>query len=193
MLRAAEKLTARLVSDFYDEATQRVYQSPKHHEPLLLRIAEAHDGPLPNATAIAADVLARLSDHCGRPEWRERAMELVNAHGKVAERLPRGHSDLLRVARSLNEPRTMIVMVPGSDLEANAALRAGCFACHWPGQLLALLPEQPQSADLALPLFQGRTAIEPRPRVFVCRDTYCEAPVHSTDALRSLLQRPAVT
>ena len=77
--------------------------------------------------------------------------------------------------------------------EANAALRAECFACHWPGQILALFPEQPQSADLALPLFQGRTAIEPEPRVYVCRDIYCEAPVHSTDALRSLLRRPQVT
>ena len=193
MLRAAEKLVERLVSDFYDEATQRVYQSPKHHEPLLLRIAEAHDGPLPNATSVAAEVLARLSDHCGRPKWREQAIELVNAHGKIAERLPRGHSDLLRVARALNEPRTMVVMVPGTNQEANAALRAGCFACHWPGQILALFPEQPQSADLALPLFQGRTAIEPEPRVYVCRDIYCEAPVHSTDALRSLLRRPRVT
>lgn len=189
MLRAAETLAERLLSDFYDEATQRVYQSPNDNEPLLLRIAEAHDGPLPNATAVAADLLARLSDHCGRPEWRERALALVNAHGKVAERLPRGHSDLLRVARSLNESRTMIVMVPGTDHEANAALRAGCFACHWPGQILALFPERPSSADMALPLFQGRTATEPQPRVFVCRDTYCEAPVHSVEELRSLLKK----
>lgn len=193
MLRAAEKFAARLVSDFYDEATQRVYHSPKQHEPLLLRIAEAHDGPLPNATAVAADLLARLSDHCGRPEWRERAVELVNAHGQVAERLPRGHTDLLRVARSLNEPRTMIVMVPGTDPEANAAIRAECFACHWPGQLLALLPEQPTSTDLALPLFQGRTTVKAQPSVFVCRGDYCEAPVHGTDELRGLLQRPLTT
>jgi uncharacterized protein YyaL (SSP411 family) len=188
LLRAAESIAETMLSDFYDPDTRRVYHSPRGDDLLPIRVAEAHDGPMPNATAAAADVLARLSYHCDRSEWRERATELVNAHGRVAQRMPRGHADLLRVARSLDEPRTIIVLVPGTDREATAALRASCHAHCWPGHVFATLPELPRLADLELPLFQGRIRDDARPSVYVCRDDHCEAPVHDSDGLRSLLQ-----
>ena len=182
-LRTVERFTARMLADFYDDATERAYNSPIANEGLLLRIAEAHDGPLPNATAVAAEVLGRLSYHCERSQWREQALMLVNAHGGAVERLPRAHADLLRVARELREPRVIIVMVPGTDEHENDSLRAACFDRTWPGHVLAVLPCNPSAGELELPLFQGRTATETSPRVFVCRDDYCETPARTVEEL----------
>jgi uncharacterized protein YyaL (SSP411 family) len=188
LLRASESFARRILDDFYDPTTQRVYHTPANHEALPIRVGEAHDGPLPNATAIAADVLARLSYHCGHADWMQVAQEMVNAHGEVAQRLPQGHTDLLRVAHSLNTQRVMVVLIPGSDRPQTEALRAACFHLHRPGHILALLPEAASPTELGFPLFEGRTAMHATPRAYVCRDDYCEAPVSTPEALRNLLE-----
>ncbi len=191
-IHSAERLIQQLITDFFDEETQRVYQSPLKHEPLLLRMAEAHDGPLPNATAVAADVLVRLSYHLDRREWREKALTLVQAHGLAAQRFPRGHTDLLRVARAIAEPRTIIVMVPGKNSQTTESLRRACMKRALPGHVLAILPQQPSSDDLALPLFQGRTATTEEPHVYVCHDNTCEVPVQTVKDFENHLQLPLV-
>jgi uncharacterized protein YyaL (SSP411 family) len=190
LLHEAERFATKIQADFYDSTTQRVYHTPAEHEILPIRIGEAHDGALPNSTSVAAEVFARLSYHCGRPDWLAFAQTLVNAHGEAAQRVPRGHTDLLRVARALNAPRTIVVLVPGTDQRATDALRAACFRFYRHGQVLAFFPDRPRDTDLNLPLFQGRTTVGTSPRVFVCRDDYCEAPVTHPDALQKLVERP---
>jgi uncharacterized protein len=186
-LRAAERCARSVITDFYDEHTGRVNHRRKHSHGLPLNIAESHDGPLPNATATAADLLGRLSYHCNRGEWRELARTLVHAHGEAVERFPRGHTDMLRVARRLVEQRTIIVFVPGEDTRANELLRRACFERHLPGQILAILPQNAGAEERELPLFSHRIAAYAKPQVYVCHDDYCEAPVQSINALDQVL------
>jgi uncharacterized protein len=192
-LLAAERLTQRLISDFYDNETQRVYHSPAQHEALLLRLAEGQDGQLPNPTAIAAEVLVRLSDHCARPEWRQLALTLIQAHGKAAQRFPRGHTDLLRVARYVFDSPTKIIVVPGTDIEASQAVWRACAQRTFAGQTLAFLPEQLSAVHCKLPLFEGRTTIQSEPQVYICRDQHCEAPVHTVADVDKVLPMPSPT
>jgi len=78
LLRAAEKLAERLVSDFYDEAhSARSIRVRSTTNRYCFALPKRTMVRFPNATAVAAEVLARLSDHCGRPKWREQAIELV--------------------------------------------------------------------------------------------------------------------
>jgi uncharacterized protein len=189
-LLAADRLAHRLISDFFDDETQRVYLTPAHHETLILRLAQAHDSQQPNATAVAAEVLARLSDHFARPEWRELALTLIQAHGEAVQRFPRGHTDLLRVARGVSGPRTTIVVVPGSDVEASEALWRACAQRTFPGQTLAVLPRHPSVEDPTLPLFEGRTTPQSQPRVYICRNDHCEPPVQTVEGVEKALPMP---
>ena len=186
-LQVARTLAERMLSDFFDDATQRLYHSPERHEPLLLRIAEAHDGPTPNSTAIAANVLTRLSFLLVRPDWQNDVETILSAHGQAAAKFPRGNCDLLRVARDAAGPHVTLVLIPGQDEAANAAIRRACLQHYRPSHTLALLPDNPGPDELSLPLFAGRLHDEALPKAYVCRDDYCSAPVQTVEDLERTL------
>jgi uncharacterized protein YyaL (SSP411 family) len=186
-LLAAGKLADRLLGDFFDDATQRLYHSPAHHEPLLLRIGEAHDGPTPNVTAVAASVLTRLSFLLERSGWRAKAETILRAHGQAAAGFPRGHCDMLRTARAASEPHTIVVVVPGDDSAGNEATIRACSQHCRPGHILAQLPKNPGPDELALPLFAARLGPHKLAQVYVCRDDYCSPPAQSVQEFERTL------
>jgi len=189
-LLAADSLARRMLDDFYDEQAGRLHNSPLEHEELLFRVAEAHDGPTPNATASAAHVLTRLSLLLGRSAWREVGQTLLRAHGKAATTFPRGHCDLLRTAQAARDFYTIIAIIPGTDEAANEAIWRACAEeCRY-STLLSLLPSNPGPEELALPLFAGRLHNQAEPHVYVCRDDYCSMPVHTVADLQRQLSLP---
>ncbi len=187
-LLAADSLARHLLDSYYDNAARRLYHSPNEHEPLLFRVAEAHDGQTPNATATAADVLMRLSLLLGHAVWRETAQSALYAHGEAAMRFPRGHCDLVRVARSIREPCIIVAVIPGADETANQAIWRACAEDRRHRILLAWLPKDAGPEERALPLFTGRLHDDSKPHVHVCLDDYCSAPVHSVDGMRRQLE-----
>ncbi len=187
-LLSAQMLVEKLISDFFDETTHRLCHSPMQHERLLLRIAEAHDGPTPNSTAVAVAAMTRLSFLLERPDWRNKGEAILHAHGQAAQKHPRGHCDLLRVAREAAQPQLVIVMIPGTNDAANDAMKRAIVEQRRPGQVLAFLPENPGPSELHLPLFRNRVETHPLPQIYVCSDSFCSTPVQTTtDLERTLL------
>ncbi len=190
-LLAADSLARQLLDDFYDPTTQRLYHSPNVHEPLPFRVAEGHDGQTPNATAVAAVVLTRLSLLLERTAWRDIAEAILNAHGQTVADVPRGHCDLIVASQAVRGPHRIIVFVPGSNDAANRALWRACADAAAHRTLLARLPESPGPEELSLPLFADRLRETVEPTVYLCRDSDCSLPVHSiADLQRALAAAP---
>jgi uncharacterized protein YyaL (SSP411 family) len=183
----AESFANRMLSDFFDASAGRLYHTRIGAEPIALRIAESHDGPSPNATGVAAIVLAKLGVFLARPEWRSRASSLLTAHGKAIARIPRGHCDLLRAVRFCQSPILSLVMVPGESQVANEALWQACRTTLDASTLLAHLPAAAGAEELELPLFAGRLNGNSKPAVYVCRDETCSLPVHTKEDMHKLL------
>jgi len=186
-LRSAESLAQTMLEDFYDPEHARLFHGPATREALPFRAAEGHDGPTPNATAVAATVLARLSGHFDRPQWRSRATSLLSAYGKAASQSPRGHCDLLRAARLCQDSLLSVVYVPGSNLAENEALWQACREQLDAAIQLAHLPQDAGLQERQLPLFVGRVSDGEHPSVYVCQDSTCSAPVHAREELERLL------
>ena len=187
-LLSAHKLVERLLSDFFDGTTQQLCHSPIQPETLLLRIAEAHDGPTPNSTAIAVNVMTRLSLLLERPEWRDKGEAILRAHGQAVQKFPRGHCDLLRVARTTTDPHLIIVTIPGSNDAANDTMQRAIVEQPRPGQILAFLPKNPGPSELSLPVFTSRVHTQTLPQIYICNESFCSAPVHTVaDLERTLL------
>ena len=184
-LRAAGDLAARIQSDFRDEERGGFFTTGRDHETLIVRGREGPDGATPSANAVAASVLARLSYHLDRQEWRETAASAIRVYGRAMGRYPRAFAKSLLVADLLLEGPVEVAMVgrPGaSDYEAlMAALRRHFL----PNRILA--HQDPDTAASTVPLLAGKTLVRGRAAVYVCRNFSCQAPVTDPEALAAAL------
>jgi uncharacterized protein YyaL (SSP411 family) len=177
MIAEALRLAERMVEDFGDTEGGAFFQTAKDHETLLARMREGHDGAIPNANAIAARVLVRLSQHLGREDLRLLGQRAVFAYGKSIQRMPRAFSTALGVIDSLSEPSTEIVLVgaPGSpDYDALAAAVAGVYL---PNRIEARIRPEAAPQALKLPLVEGKSVVPGKAALYVCRNFTCQKPI----------------
>jgi hypothetical protein len=187
-LRDAEALAERMREDFGDEAGG-FYSTARGHESLIVRHREGHDGAIPNANAVAAHVLARLSFHLGRDDLREEAARALRAYGKAIARQPRAFARSLAVVDLLLEGPVELALIGargGPDLEA---LRRELGRHYLPNRIVE--HGDPRAGDAGLPLLAGKGLVEGRAVLYVCRDFACRAPITDPARVAEGLSDPA--
>ena len=100
-LEAARQLAERLSRfSFQDDEQGGFFTTAKEHETLIIRGREGADGATPSGNAVAAMLLARLSFHLDRADFREAAIGAIRAYGRHMTRYPRGVRQELGCRRS---------------------------------------------------------------------------------------------
>jgi uncharacterized protein len=190
-LRAAEALAERTRQDFADEAGG-FYSTARGHEALIVRHREGHDGATPNANAVAAHVLARLSFHLGRDDLREEAARAIRAYGKAIARQPRAFARSLAVADLLLEGPIELAFVGPEESAELEALRREVARHYLPNRIVA--HGRAGAADAGLPLLAGKGLANGRAALYVCRDFACQAPITDpADVAEGLSERAAAS
>jgi uncharacterized protein YyaL (SSP411 family) len=175
-LIAAKSLAERMLADFSAE-DGAFFSTSHHHEPLLVRHREGHDGALPNANAVAARVLARLAHLLDRNEWQKLALAAIEAHAPAIAQAPRAFATSLEVLEACREGAVEIVAVgpPGDPgLEALLAQAARVYLPH-----AAHVVAAPGSArkDGNLVLLRGKGLVQNASALYICRNFSCLAPI----------------
>jgi uncharacterized protein len=172
-LREAEALAERMRADFAD-AAGGFFSTARDHEPLIVRHREGHDGATPAANAVAARALARLSYHLDRADFREEAAKAIRAYGRAITRQPRAFPmTLIAVDLLLDGPIELAFIGRAPDL---AALRAEVGRRYLPNRIVSHHDPGAGDGD-ALPLVAGKTRVNGRAALYVCRDFACQRPV----------------
>ena len=172
-LRAAEALAERMRADFAD-AAGGFFSTARDHEPLIVRHREGHDGATPAANAVTARALARLSYHLDRADLREEAVKAIRAYGRAITRQPRAFPmTLIVVDLLLDGPIELAFIGRGPDL---AALRAEVGRRYLPNRIVGHHDPDAGDGDV-LPLVAGKTKVNGRAALYVCRDFACRRPV----------------
>ncbi len=175
-LQAALELSERMLQDFGDEGGA-FHHTARDHEPLLTRTREGHDGAVPSANSVAARVLARLAVHFDRPELRERAITALAFYGELVERSPRAFATLLNVVDLLLEGPTELVFAgEGQELRREVARR------YLPNRIVGHARPGAERALLA-----GKSPVDGRAALYVCRDFSCLRPVTEASQVESAL------
>ena len=187
-LRAAEGLAERTREDFADEAGG-FYSTARGHEALIVRHRDGHDGATPNANAVAAHVLARLSFHLGRDDLREDAARAIRAYGKAIARQPRAFARSLAVADLLQEGPVELALVGAGSAADLEALRREVGRHYLPNRIVA--HGRPDAADAGLPLLAGKGLVDGRAALYVCRDFACQAPLTDPAGIAEALSEHA--
>ena len=92
---AAEKLTERVLTHFWDEENGGFFFTSDDHEELLARPVNYSDLPLPSGNALMARNLIRLAEVLERPAWRDLAGQTLERFGHGMTHSAQGFSYML--------------------------------------------------------------------------------------------------
>ena len=186
-LDEAVRLADRIRADFADRDHGGFYTTAESHEALIVRSREGPDGATPSGNAVAAMVLARLSFHYGREDFRSAATGAVRAYGKQIARYPRAFAKTLAVADLLlNGPVELALVGTQGDL-AYEGLRAEVSRRYLPNRVIAHY--DPQGPEPEHPLTTGKGLVNGAAALYICRQFACQQPItdprHVASALES--------
>jgi uncharacterized protein YyaL (SSP411 family) len=145
-----------------------LYTTAEDAEMLVVRQKDLHDGATPSANSTAAHGLMRLAALTGERRYLHHADRILQLLGRVAEDAPGGVSNAM-LAVELRHRGIIEVAIVGDrpDLVKVAHLL-------WRPDLVLAWGEPYDS-----PLWEDRTP----GYAYVCRDSVCEAPVDTPEAL----------
>jgi aryl-alcohol dehydrogenase-like predicted oxidoreductase len=182
---AAARLAERMLADFADATQGGFFTTATGHEALIMRSREGPDGATPSGNAVAASVLARLAYHFDRDEFRQAAAAAVRAYGRQIARYPRAFAKSLLVVDLLTSGPVEIALVGSPGDPGTAALRAAVSRTYLPNRVIAY--RDPQQPETSHPLLQGKTLIDGKAALYVCRNFTCRQPITDPADLPTLL------
>jgi uncharacterized protein YyaL (SSP411 family) len=183
-LEEARGLAERIISEFTAEGGG-FFSTAAGHETLLVRHREGHDGAVPSANAVAAQLLARLAAHLDRDDLRRAAQSAIEAWGAVATREPRAFAQSLLALEFLQAGPVELAYIGRWDNPVLVALR-GVVAKHFlPDRIVG--HHDPALGPSPLPLLAHKALVRGGPALYVCRNFACRRPVIEPDEVPAAL------
>lgn len=186
-LSTARNLGERLIESFQDRDRGGFFTTAREHETLIVRAREGADGAIPSGNAVAAFMLARLSFHYDRRDFRDSAIAAVRAYGKQIARYPKAFAKSLAVLDFLTEgPIELALVGPESDPDL-MMLQQAIRETYLPNRILATTFQT--DGKTWHPLLSGKTPVDGKPALYICRNFSCQQPLtdprEAADALSS--------
>jgi len=181
------KLTERMVGEFWDEAEGGFFTTGKSHAPLVSRSKPAFDGSVPSGNSVATQLLLRIHHYTGRQDYLERAEKVLKLYYDAMEKHPFGMTEMLSALDLyLRGPTEVFFVGPRGDAVLEEML-VGLHSVYLPGLALKLV-EPGRALESASPLLRGKTQVEGKPTVYVCRNYTCSPPVTHWEGLKEVLK-----
>jgi uncharacterized protein YyaL (SSP411 family) len=155
------------------------YTTSDDHESLVVRLKDFEDHPIPSGNSSAAFALLRLSAFTGEREYERHALQVFRIVHQAAWHHPQAFGHLLQAMHFHFSPRREVALV-GDSLDPLAAVVRTAFR---PSLVLAGMAPGDEEAAGAVPLLQGRTAVNGRAAAYVCERFTCRLPVTEPEEL----------
>jgi hypothetical protein len=181
--------TARALMDHvlahFADPTGGYFDTSDQHERLVTRPRDVQDNAVPSGNAMAAGVQLRLHALTGEPAYRTAADRAMRTVVPYVARYPTGFAQWLVAMDLAVRPIVEIAVAGSPEAPETRALLAEARRGYRPGRVLAVSADPDASA---IPLLEGRVAIDGRPTAYVCRGFVCRLPVTTVDLLRAELE-----
>jgi uncharacterized protein len=188
----AERLMARVWSDYWDDSTGGLFDTARgrrSEEGLLpARAKSVQDAPTPSPNGVAAIVAFRLHELTGTPVWRERGADVVRAFaGRAAELGLYAATYLLAVDWELN-PVTHLVVVGEARDETALAMHREALAAFVPRRVVRWIGVDQRDQPGLPPALAGMLAAGRAPRGYACTGTSCSPPASDLASWQATLE-----
>jgi uncharacterized protein YyaL (SSP411 family) len=173
-----------IILDHFADPDGGFFDTADDAETLVARPRDLQDNAMPSGGAMATTVLLRLAALTGETRYQAAAERALDAVIEVAPRHPTFFAQWLIALDLATMPIDEVALIGDFADPAMAQLRAVTRRGFRPHRVLAGSAEPDASA---VPLLQGRFALDGRPTAFVCRAFACRQPVHEPEALEAQL------
>ena len=175
----ARELADFALDHFEDAENGGFFSVADDQEQLIVRRKDIEDSPIPGSNSATALMLLRLHALTGEQRYRDAATRTLAILQPVAARFPSAFGHALQAIDFHVGPVDEVAVVGGDAAELLGELRRS----YAPKRVVA----QTTDASSAVPLLDGRTAIDGAAAAYVCRNFACERPVTTAGELSGLL------
>ncbi|HOW72563.1 MAG TPA: thioredoxin domain-containing protein [Phycisphaerae bacterium] len=190
-LEETVRLVDLMIDHFWDDTDGAFFYTADDAERLIVRSKDSRDHAIPSGNSVALMNLLRLAALLDRRDLRVRADRTIRAFaGAVAESPLSFTRFLAGVAAAGSAPSEVAIVGSPDQMETRSLIHA-VHEVYDPWRIVALLdPEDPDAAawQNRIPLLQGKTRIQGRGAVYVCRNHTCRRPATDVETLRNELQ-----
>jgi len=182
-LDEARGLVGEMLRLFWDDGLEGFYDTGIDHERLIVRPRNLYDNAVPCGSSVASEVLLRLSELTGQPEYEQRAVAALRPMADLMGRHPTAFGRFLCALDFHLGPRVELALVAPRAIEDVAPLAREAFGRYLPNLVAAGAVAGQRQTTQGIPLLADRGAVEGKPTAYVCRNYACELPVTDTAAL----------
>jgi uncharacterized protein YyaL (SSP411 family) len=186
-LQRSIQLADIMMREFRDERDGGFFYTGKSHEQLISRSKPVFDASIPSGSAMATQLLLRLSFVTGKEEYFKSAETVLQSYYHAMESQPFGFAHMLcALDLYLNKPKE-IVVVGKLDDPATITLVKEIQQHYVPNKVLQVAQPDERLENIS-PLLQGKSQLNGLPTIYVCHNFTCSAPVTSWAELKLLLE-----
>ncbi len=178
---------AVMIDQFGDSDEGGFFYTANNHETLIARNKEIHDNATPSGNSMAATALLKLGRLTGRRDFEAKAMETLQMMSGTLTRLPSAAGQALIALDFLIGPTHELMLLSGEDAatadNALNAIRERFLA----NKVLWRQPQGDPVPEILEPLLGGKTAVNGRTSLYVCREGACQAPAVGEEAIQAAI------
>ena len=187
LLERSKALARTMVEEFWDQDNGGFFYTGKSHEQLISRTKPGFDSSIPSGNSVAASVLLRLHHYTGEPDLLERAEKILRLHYDAMAKEPFGLSNMLgALDYHLSKPAEVVMVAARDDPDADGIVRQ-VQESYLPNKTLQWVSPDARLEEIS-PLLEGKTQVDGKATVYVCRNFTCAPPVTDWEGLRPLLE-----
>ena len=189
-LRQAVTLTETMLALFWDTRDGGLFISPEHGEKLFMRGKDIYDGAMPSGNSVAAQNLLRLAGITANEEYREKALEIMDAFSGQIANQPYVYTHLLGALDFMMGPAFEVVICGDPQAEDAMVMLDGIHKRFVPNKVLVFRPntEDCQEIGKLAPYTQGQSCLEGKATAYVCQGFTCQQPVTDPQTLFKILE-----
>ncbi|KPL16384.1 MAG: thioredoxin, partial [candidate division Zixibacteria bacterium SM23_81] len=188
-LREALALTDDMLELFWDGGQGGLYFTGDDGEKLIARTKQLYDGAVPSGNSVAVLNLLRLGRMTMRPEYEEKAHQLMDIFGERVSGSPTGFSQfLIALDFALGPTKEIVIAGNVSAKDTEEMLRAIRRRFH-PRKVLILHPEgeEGEAIEHIVPLVKGQVMVAGKATAYVCEHYACQMPTNEVDEMMVLI------
>ena len=171
-----------LLEEFMDSESGGFYFTGHHHERLIHRPKNGHDGALPSGNAIAAQSLLWLASLTGNPDYMTAAERTLRLFFPAMKEQPAGYTSMIEALETFSNPPSVVLL-------------SGPEASGWKKDIDRDLDPESFVVDLTSFVHQSSNLPEAMRKHFpadrttgwVCRGTVCLPPSDRLEDIRRQL------
>jgi uncharacterized protein YyaL (SSP411 family) len=184
---AAQRLTATMIDEFWDDELGAFFYTGRSHENLIVRSKDFFDNATPSGNSVAADVLLRLGLLTDNQDYQRRATTILRLMATAMERYPSGFGRLLCALDFYLATPKEIALIGSPEAPDTVAMQNEIWSQYLPNKVVASAsPEAPRAAEL-IPLLRQRPQFEGKATAYVCEHFTCKSPAISAQELAAQL------